>query len=171
MREFQGTWARAPLVERALTGRRATLRAGSQLTVADAASTIIVARTAVTTTMSGGAAGVTMLFWKYYWTRGWDALAVCNGVLAGLVGVTASCSVIEPWAAILTGAVSAIIFSAAENVAIYRLRVDDPVSAWPLHGVVGAWGVLYTGLMAQPDYVVEVYGGYGLGADAEQGKR
>lgn len=52
-------------------------------------------------------------------------VATCNGILAGLVAVTASCSVIEPWAAIITGAIGAIIFSIADYVTLYKLKVRD----------------------------------------------
>lgn len=62
---------------------RCRFNPGSQLTIADATSTAIVARTAVTTTLAGSAAGVVMLLWKRVWAKEWDALAVCNGVLAG----------------------------------------------------------------------------------------
>lgn len=58
---------------------------GSQLTIADAASTAIVARVAVTTTMGGASAGLSMLVYKYMRIGVWDTLAVCNGALAGLV--------------------------------------------------------------------------------------
>ena len=44
-----------------------------------------------------------MLFFKYLLDKEWDMVAVCNGLLAGLVGVTAGCSVIEPWAAVTCG--------------------------------------------------------------------
>lgn len=87
------------------------------------------------------------------------------------MSVTAGCSVIEPWAALLAGAVGAVVFSLAEDWALYKLKIDDPVSAWALHGATGVWGVLYVGLMAQPNYVLQVYGGYGLGKDLREGKR
>lgn len=51
------------------------------------------------------------------------------------------------------------------------VQVDDPVSAFALHGAVGAWGVLFPGFLAAPHYVVEVYGAYGFGMDAREGKR
>lgn len=51
--------------------------------------------------------------------------------------------------------------------------MDDPVSAFALHGVAGAWGVMFVGLMATPTYVEQVYGtggGFGL-APAQKGNR
>ncbi|PNH11211.1 Ammonium transporter 1 member 1 [Tetrabaena socialis] len=122
--------------------------------------------------LAGGAGGIAMLFFKYYTTHGaWDVVAVCNGVLAGLVAVTSSCSVIEPWAAILVGASGAVVFCFFDHLTLYTLKVDDPVSAFALHGGVGMWGVLFPGFLAKHDYVVEVYGAYGFGMDAKEGKR
>ena len=73
------------------------------------------------------------------------------------MSVTAPCSVIEPWAAIICGFVGAFVLVGASKLLI-RLKIDDPLDACPLHGFCGAWGVLYTGLMAQPDYVAQAYG-------------
>ncbi|KAG2455060.1 hypothetical protein HYH02_000885 [Chlamydomonas schloesseri] len=144
---------------------------GSNLVVASQAAATVVSRVAVTTALAGGAGGISMLFYKFLTVRAWDVVATCNGILAGLVAVTASCSVIEPWAAIITGAIGAIVFSVADYVTLNKLKVDDPVSAFALHGAVGAWGVLFPGFLAAPHYVVEVYGAYGFGMDAEAGKR
>ncbi|PNW84804.1 hypothetical protein CHLRE_03g159254v5 [Chlamydomonas reinhardtii] len=144
---------------------------GSNLVVASQAAATVVSRVAVTTALAGGAGGISMLFYKFLTVKAWDVVATCNGILAGLVAVTASCSVIEPWAAIITGAIGAIIFSIADYVTLYKLKVDDPVSAFALHGAVGAWGVLFPGFLAAPHYVVEVYGAYGFGMDAREGKR
>jgi Amt family ammonium transporter len=64
--------------------------------------------------------------------------------------------VLEPWAALLAGAVGALIFDAA-CWAWLKMRIDDPLGAAPMHGVCGAWGVLVTGLLAAPAYVKEAY--------------
>ena len=129
---------------------------GSQLAVSGA-NAVIVARVAVTTTLSAAAAGCTGLFLQYLRTGTWDLMCVCNAMLGGLVGVTAGCSVLEPWAALLCGFTSAIVFVYAEK-GLLALKIDDPVSAIPIHLCCGAWGVIYVGIMAAPRYVVEVYG-------------
>jgi len=117
----------------------------------------IPSRAAVTTTLSGAAAGLTALCIAFLKDGVWDLLAVCNGLLAGLVAVTAGCSVLEPWAAILCGAIGAAVFAGAEQLLV-KLRIDDPLSAAPMHGFTGAFGVIWVGLMAKKEYVKEVYG-------------
>ncbi|GIL45375.1 hypothetical protein Vafri_2625 [Volvox africanus] len=144
---------------------------GSNLVIASTTATRIVSRVAVCTAMSGGAGGVGMLLYKYVTTRSWDTVGTCNGVLAGLVAVTSGCAVIEPWAAIICGLVAAVIFCIVDHFTLYVLKVDDPVSAFPLHGGVGMFGVLFTGLLAQADYVSEVYGSTEWGSTAKSGKR
>ncbi|GLI64229.1 hypothetical protein VaNZ11_007427 [Volvox africanus] len=144
---------------------------GSNLVIASATATRIVSRVAVCTAMSGGAGGVGMLLYKYVTTHSWDTVGTCNGVLAGLVAVTSGCAVLEPWAAIICGLVAAVVFCIVDHFTLYVLKVDDPVSAFPLHGGVGMFGVLFTGLLARADYVQEVYGSTEWGSTAKEGKR
>jgi ammonium transporter, Amt family len=88
----------------------------------------------------------------------YNLLSACNGLLGGLVAVTAGCSVMEPWAAIICGAVAAPIFTFAERFVLHTLKIDDPVSAVAMHYFCGAWGVLFPGLLAREKYVAEAYG-------------
>lgn len=55
--------------------------------------------------------------------RKWDVVCVCNGVLAGLVSITAGCSVIQPWAAIICGAVAAVVFVVADDITLRVCKV------------------------------------------------
>lgn len=64
-----------------------------------------------------------------------------NCCLAGLVSVTAGCSVIEPWAAIVIGAIGAVVFKLWSVIMKY-MRVDDVVDAVAVHGACGIWGVV-----------------------------
>jgi Amt family ammonium transporter len=113
-------------------------------------------RAAVTTTLAGAAAVVSALVSSLVRTGAWDLLAVCNGALVGFVSVTAGAAVLEPWAAIVVGAVGAIIFDVMCWLWL-KLQIDDPLGAAPMHGVCGAWGVLAVGLLAAPRYVAEAY--------------
>jgi len=128
---------------------------GSMLVMAGGVATGV-ARTAVTTTLAAAAGGVTTLIIKYFLDGIWDLVSVCNGLLAGLVAVTSSCSVIEPWAALICGFVGAFVYVFSAKL-LLKLRIDDPLEAAPIHGFTGAWGVLYAGLMAKPEYLAEVY--------------
>lgn len=68
-----------------------------------------------------------------------------NGVLAGLVGITAGCANVSPASSILIGAVAGVLVFAAVRF-FDKIRVDDPVGAVSVHGVCGAWGTLAAGL-------------------------
>ncbi|CAD6263091.1 unnamed protein product [Miscanthus lutarioriparius] len=123
-----------------------------------------VGRTAVTTTLAGSVAALTTLFGKRLQTDHWNVVDVCNGLLGGFAAITAGCSVVEPWAAVICGFVSAWVLIGANALAA-RLKFDDPLEAAQLHGGCGAWGVLFTGLFARQKYVEEIYGAgrpYGL---------
>jgi ammonia channel protein AmtB len=69
-------------------------------------------------------------------------------MLVGFVSVTAGCHVIEPWAAIIAGAIGGLVFEGMCEV-LLRFKVDDPLSAAPMHGFGGMWGVLFVGLLAK----------------------
>ncbi|PNH06421.1 Ammonium transporter 1 member 3, partial [Tetrabaena socialis] len=101
---------------------------GSNLVIASTAASIVVSRVAVCTALAAGSGGVSMLFYRYALTRTWDVVAVCNGVLAGLVGVTAGCSVIEPWAAIGCGAVAAVVFCLFDSFTLHTMKVRQRCS-------------------------------------------
>ena len=74
-----------------------------------------------------------------------------NGMLAGLVGITAPCAFVAPWAAAAIGLISAIL--AIEAVFFFdRLKIDDPVGAIAVHGIGGTFGVLAVGIFANGKY-------------------
>src|SRR5262245_31161998 len=74
-----------------------------------------------------------------------------NGLLAGLVAITAPCAFVAPWAAALIGSIAAI-FVVEAVLFIDRRGVDDPVGAVAVHGVNGLWGVIAVGLFANGKY-------------------
>ncbi|KAI8006263.1 Ammonium transporter 1 member 2 [Camellia lanceoleosa] len=123
-----------------------------------------VGRTAVTTTLAGCTAALTTLFGKRLLDGHWNVVDVCNGLLGGFAAITSGCSVVEPWAAIVCGFVSAWVLIGCNKVA-EKLKYDDPLEAAQLHGGCGSWGILFTGLFAKKKYVDEVYSAgrpYGL---------
>nr|AAB58937.1 putative ammonium transporter OsAMT1p [Oryza sativa Japonica Group] len=110
-----------------------------------------VGRTAVTTTLAGSVAALTTLFGKRLQTGHWNVVDVCNGLLGGFAAITAGCGVVDPWAAIICGFVSAWVLIGLNLAA--RLKFDDPLEAAQLHGGCGAWGILFTALFARQKYV------------------
>ncbi|KAI5649814.1 hypothetical protein M9H77_35819 [Catharanthus roseus] len=125
-----------------------------------------VGRTAVTTTLAGCTAALTTLFGKRIISGHWNVTDVCNGLLGGFAAITAGCSVVEPWAAIICGFVAALVLIGC-NMLAAKLKFDDPLEAAQLHGGCGAWGIIFTALFATEEYVNQVYPGkagrpYGL---------
>ncbi|GMH33359.1 hypothetical protein BSKO_01193 [Bryopsis sp. KO-2023] len=131
---------------------------GSTATLVNEVDAMVMARTAVTTTLAGCAGAFVSLLWAKFRYGAWDLLAVCNGLLVGLVSITAGCSVVEPWAAIIAGSIGAILFDFS-CILYLRLKIDDPLCAGPMHGVCGAWGGIFVGFLAKQEYVLQVYGG------------
>ncbi|KAL4643709.1 hypothetical protein ACB092_02G111500 [Castanea dentata] len=115
-----------------------------------------VGRTAVTTTLAGSTAALTTLFGKRILSGHWNVTDVCNGLLGGFAAITAGCSVVEPWAAIICGFVAALVLIGCNKLA-EKLKFDDPLEAAQLHGGCGAWGIIFTALFATEEYVSEVY--------------
>jgi len=83
-----------------------------------------------------------------------------NGVLAGLVAITAGCDVVTPGGAIVIGLLAGILVVFSVEFLDRKLKVDDPVGAISVHGVCGAFGTLMVGLFSSsPDLPGLFYGG------------
>ncbi|GIL80591.1 hypothetical protein Vretimale_15918 [Volvox reticuliferus] len=136
---------------------------GANLTIATMSGAVVVSRVAVNTTLSAATAGLTTLFVRYFQSATWDTVLVCSGCLGGLVSITAGCAVVEPWAAVLCGLGAAVVFISSEYMVLYKMKIDDPVSAVALHLFCGLWGLIFPGLLAKPHYVLGVYGDNGFG--------
>jgi ammonium transporter, Amt family len=117
----------------------------------------IVGRAATVTTLGAASGGIALMVLVRARTGIWDLLATCNGILCGLVSITAGCSVFEPWAALITGPAGAFIFYFLEHT-IQRLGIDDAVSASAMHGGVGTLGALSVGFLAKGDFVLQLLG-------------
>jgi Amt family ammonium transporter len=80
-----------------------------------------------------------------------DPGMMANGMLAGLVAITAPCAFVQPWAAAAIGSIAAIIV--VESVFFFERRgIDDPVGAISVHGVCGIFGVLCVGIFSSGEY-------------------
>jgi Amt family ammonium transporter len=96
-----------------------------------------------------------------------DISMSCNGMLAGLVAITAPCAFVAPWAAVIIGACAGVLV--VYSVAFFDRRgIDDPCGAISVHGVCGSFGVLALGLFADGTYGI---GWNGVGATSTQGVR
>jgi Amt family ammonium transporter len=81
-----------------------------------------------------------------------DPTWMCNGMLAGLVAITAPCAFVSPTAALLIGAVSGFLVIAAALFVETTLKIDDPVGAIAVHGCNGVWGIIALGLFSNGSY-------------------
>src|SRR5436305_9073094 len=81
-----------------------------------------------------------------------DISMSCNGMLAGLVAVTAPCAFVAPWAACIIGIVAGALVVGGVWFWDHVAHVDDPCGAISVHGLNGAWGVLAVGLFADGTY-------------------
>jgi len=85
-----------------------------------------------------------------------DGAVTLNGVLAGLVGITAGCANLSPGFAIITGAIAGVLVH--YSMKFLEKKVDDAVGAVSVHGVCGAWGTLAAGLFDMGGFSLEVVG-------------
>jgi Amt family ammonium transporter len=102
---------------------------------------------ALTTTLAGAAGAITAMLFTWLTTAKPDVGMAANGMLAGLVGITAGCAAVSGPGALIIGACSGVIVVMAVKT-FDRLHVDDPVGAISVHGVCGAFGTLCVGLFA-----------------------
>ncbi|CAO2046638.1 unnamed protein product [Urochloa humidicola] len=118
-----------------------------------------VGRTAVTTSLAGSVAALTTLYAKRWLAGHWSVADVCNGLLGGLAAITAGCSVVDPWAAVICGFVSAWVLAGCNAMAA-KYRLDDPLEAAQLHGGCGGVGdPLHRAVraIARREFVEEIY--------------
>ncbi len=118
---------------------------GSTLGAEDANSIALIV---LNTDFAATTGAIVAIFLSYYHTKLWDVSMAFNGSLAGLVAITAPCAFVSPEAALLIGAISgALVYYGVGLMEL--LKIDDPVGAFPVHGINGAFGTLAVGLFAK----------------------
>ena len=122
--------------------------AGSTLSGMDSRLAVVATNTMIASATGAFAAFV---YVKARWGKA-DPSWLANGMLAGLVAITAPCAFVSAWAAALIGAVAGILVILAAVFIDTKLKIDDPVGASAVHGVNGAWGILSLGLFANGVY-------------------
>ena len=124
-------------------------------------STLLPSKIIANTILGAGSAGATVYFVKKpinLWVCGcflkkgeyykafrksqrYDAGSMSNGLLAGLVAITAGCDTVEPWAAICIGVIAGVVYSFFSKF-ILAMNIDDPLEAASVHYANGVWGIL-----------------------------
>lgn len=123
---------------------------GSVLAMTGEASTITFVLTAVNTFLAACAGAVGAMFLSYFVNNGKPDLSISlNGLLAGLVGITANADGVTNLSAIAIGFIAGLIVVGG-MVLLEKLQIDDPVGAFPVHGMCGIWGGLATAIFGHP---------------------
>ncbi|HEX9924641.1 MAG TPA: ammonium transporter [Anaerolineae bacterium] len=125
---------------------------GSQLAFAGSANTNATMLIATNTTLAAAAGAVFAMIVAWFIMKRPDLGMTLNGALAGLVGITANCDAVTNISAIIIGVVAGFLVVMG-TLLLDKLKIDDPVGAWPVHGLCGIWGGIATG----------IFGGYAIG--------
>jgi ammonium transporter, Amt family len=131
---------------------------GSQLAI-HGGNADVVSLVAVNTNLAAAAGGLVALVvsWLFV-TKKPDLPTTLNGVLAGLVAITAPCAYVTPANSILIGAIGGVIVVYGA-ILLEKLKIDDPVSAVPVHLMNGIWGTLSIGIFATENGVAGLMAG------------
>ena len=130
---------------------------GSQLAFGGSDNTNAVMLIAANTTLAAATGGVAamILGWVMYGKP--DISMALNGVLAGLVGITANCDSVTNPEAIAIGGIAGLLVVFG-ILALEKLKIDDPVGAFPVHGLCGIWGGVATGIFGDYNLGVQILG-------------
>lgn len=128
--------------------------AGSTLAATDAQMGIVAVNTMLAS-MSGAIVAMAIMWFRFGKP---DPSFMCNGMLAGLVAVTAPCAFVDAWAAVWIGVLGGCVVVFAAWFVEEKLKIDDPVGAVAVHGFNGTLGIICLGLFAN--------GKYGIGANS-----
>jgi len=106
----------------------------------------------VNTMLAGVAAAVAAMCYMWFMYGKPDLSMIANGLLGGLVAISASCAFVSPVGAVMIGLVAGVLCCASVFFVERKLKVDDPVGAVSVHGTCGAWGMIALGLFADGTY-------------------
>ncbi len=121
---------------------------GSQLAASGEVNRVAISHVFLTTNLAAVAGAIATMFttWIKYGKPSFSL--TLNGVLAGLVGITAGCDLVSPLGALIIGFICGVVLVYAIEFIDTKLHIDDPVGASSVHGVCGILGTLLTGLLA-----------------------
>ena len=121
---------------------------GSQLAASGETNRLAISRVFLTTNLAACAGGLASLIVAWAKYKKPSLSLTLNGVLAGLVGITAGCDLVSPAGAAWIGLICGTVMVYAVEFIDHRLKIDDPVGASSVHGVCGCLGTILTGLFA-----------------------
>ena len=111
----------------------------------------------VTTALAAAAGGLASIIVSMLFLKKPDLSMALNGILAGLVGITAGADAMGAWAAVTVGAIAGVIV--VFSILFFdKIQIDDPVGAISVHGVCGIWGTLAVGIWGGANFVTQLIG-------------
>ena len=135
---------------------------GGSVLSADAASVSLVF---VTTSLAACSGGLASMFTSWAVVKKPDLSMGLNGILAGLVGITAGADAVGAWEAVLIGLIAGVIV--VFSILFFdKIRIDDPVGAISVHGVCGIWGTLAVGIFGGGIFKIQLLGTLSISAFA-----
>jgi Amt family ammonium transporter len=121
---------------------------GSQLAASGGDNRVAISHVFLTTNLAACAGGFFSLITAWIKYKKPSLSLTLNGVLAGLVGITAGCDAVSPWGAIIVGAICGVVMIFSVELIDKIFKIDDPVGASSVHGTCGLVGTVMTGLLA-----------------------
>jgi len=106
---------------------------------------MLAAQVAMNTTIAGATGGLLVFVFRLALLKKYDIGGFCNGILAGLVSVTAPCGNVECGSAFAIAIIGGLLYQGV-SMLMRKIKVDDPIDAFAVHGSCGAWGVLAAAL-------------------------
>ncbi|MBL6921928.1 MAG: ammonium transporter [Akkermansiaceae bacterium] len=110
-----------------------------------------------TTALAAAAGAVASIFTSMVVLKKADLSMALNGLLAGLVSITAGADAVGPWQAVLMGAIGGVIV-VFSILFLDKIKIDDPVGAISVHGVVGIWGTIAVAIFGGANFMSQIYG-------------
>jgi Amt family ammonium transporter len=130
---------------------------GSQLALAGSENVNAVMLIAVNTSLAAAAGAIFAMITTWFTSKKPDLTMSLSGALAGLVGITANCDSVTNFSAILIGLVAGVLVVGGFKL-LEKLKIDDPVGAWPVHGLCGIWGGIATGIFGSHSLGPQIIG-------------
>jgi Amt family ammonium transporter len=115
------------------------------------------AKVSVTTTLSGAFGGIGCAVFGKFVEGHWNPSNICNGILGGLVAITAGCATVEPEGAVCIGLISSFVYYGASTL-LLKFQIDDVVNAGPVHWACGSWGTIAVGFFSSKNSTAVGYG-------------
>ena len=133
--------------------------AGSQLAFSGEANIAVTMLVAVNTTLAGAAGGIAAMIMTHLLEHShkFSLSMLLNGVLAGLVGITAGCDSVSNNEAIIIGVIAGVLVVYG-GMMLRKFKIDDAVGAWPVHGLCGIWGGIAVGIFGEYSLGIQILG-------------